>query len=178
MQNRNSTLLGMGIMLVVGAAVVPLARGKSPKEQKPSGEQEKKVAEAEVPKTALEALKKLAGSAAITEYAEEIEHGHKFYEGSWKGATGKIDALVTESGALVEIEETVPADTVPTVVREATVKHAGKESVRFEKKTMVLYEMHFKQAGKAHEMVMTPDGREYHEDGDKPGEKEEDDDKD
>ncbi|MCC6358057.1 MAG: hypothetical protein IT450_04885, partial [Phycisphaerales bacterium] len=53
---------------------------------------EKKVKEADVPAPALAALKKLAGGAAFTEFAEEVEHGVKYYEGSWKGPDGNVDA--------------------------------------------------------------------------------------
>ena len=91
-------------------------------EKKASEEQERTVKENEVPAAALAALKKLAGSATITEFAEEIEHGHKFYEGSWKGPDGNVDALVTESGDVVEIEESIPADKVPAGVRAASEK--------------------------------------------------------
>ena len=141
-------------------------------------EKERKVKEAEVPKTALEALKKLADKAAITEYAEEVEHGHKFYEGTWAGPGGKVDGLVTESGDLVEIEEVVSADKVPAAVRAASEKQAGKDAkLTFEKKTMVMYEVHFKKGDKGQELVLTPDGL-YHENGGKNGEKDKDDDDD
>ena len=130
--------------------------------------------EAEVPKPALEALKKLAGNVPFTEFAEEIEHGHKFYEGSWAGPSGNVDALVTEAGDLVEIEEVVPVDKVPAPVRGQADKEAGKDAkVTFEKKTMVLYEIHFDKGGKGQEMIFTPDGRRYVEEGEKTGEKEE-----
>jgi len=136
-------------------------------------EQEREVKEAEVPKPALVALKKLADKAAITEFAEEMEHGHKFYEGSWAGVTGNVDALVTESGDLVEIEEVVAAENLPAAVRAESEKQAGKGTkVTFEKKTLILYEMHFTKDGKGHEAVFTPDGRAYHEEEEKKGDKE------
>jgi hypothetical protein len=132
----------------------------------PSGEQERKVQEAEVPKAALDALKKLAAGAAITEFAEEIEHGHKFYEGSWKGAAGNVDGLVTELGDLVEIEEAVKTETVPAPSRATVEKVAGKDAkMSWEKKTVVLYEVQFEKDGKRHEMVVTPDGRQVREEG-------------
>ncbi len=135
-------------------------------EKAAGGDQERKITEKDVPPAALAALKKLAGAAAITEFAEEIEHGHKFYEGSWKGPDGNVDALVTESGDLVEIEETIAADKVPAAVRAATAKDAGKDAKpTFEKKTMVLYEAHYTKDGKEHEAVLTPDGRRWHEEG-------------
>jgi hypothetical protein len=132
----------------------------------PAGEQERKVTEAEVPKAALEALKRLADTARITEFEEEIEHGHTFYEGSWSGPNGNVDALVTASGDLVEIEETIPADKVPSLVRAETEKAAGKGAkVKYEKKTLVMYEVHFKKGDRGQEVILTPDGRRYMEEG-------------
>lgn len=142
-------------------------------------EQEREVKEAEVPKAALDALKKLAGAASFTEFAEEIEHGHKYYEGSWKGPDGNVDALVTDAGAVVEIEEAIPADKVPAAVRGEAEKAAGKEAkLLWEKKTMVMYEVHFTKDGKGREMIFTPEGHHQQGEGDEDGDKDEDDDKD
>lgn len=125
---------------------------------------EKKVKEADVPAPALAALKKLADGAAFTEFAEEVEHGVKYYEGSWKGPDGNVDALVTEGGDVVEIEESVPADKVPASVRTAAEKAGGKDGT-FERKTLFLYEIHFKKDGKSLEMIFGADGRPFSEDG-------------
>ncbi len=143
-----------------------LAFAQNQARQPAKGEQERKVTEAEVPKAALDALKRLAGTAKITEFAEEIEHGHTFYEGSWSGPDGAIDALVTASGDLVEIEETVPADKVPPVVRAEAEKAAGKGAkVKYEKKTLVIYEAHYRKGDRREEVTLTPDGRPHVEEG-------------
>lgn len=123
-------------------------------------EQERSVKESEVPAAALATLKKHAGAAAITEFAEEIEHGSKFYEGSWRGPDGHIDVLVTETGDLVEIEQAAPADRVPARVKAKVTQDAGKDAkLSWEKKTLVLYEVHFTKEGKGRELVLTADGR-------------------
>jgi len=130
-------------------------------EDQAQGETEREVTEAQVPAPALAELKKLAGRATITEFAEEVEHGHTFYEGSWQTPSGaKMDVLVTASGDLVEIEERVTADQVPEAVLKAAGKAAGKGAkLGFEKKTMVLYEVKFRKGGRRHELLLTPDGR-------------------
>jgi len=171
---RTQRVLGFGtsaaVLLLVGW--VALAQDKPAKQ-----DYERKVKEAEVPKAALDALKKLADQAPFTEFAEEVEHGRKFYEGTWTGPHGKVDCLVTEAGDLVEIEEAVPADQVPAAARAEAEKEAGKDAkLTWEKKTIVMYEVHFKKDGKAHEMILTPDGHRYHEEGAKKGEKDDDDD--
>ena len=140
-------------------------------------ESERKVKEAEVPKAALDALKKQAGGSALTEFAEEIEHGHKYYEGSYKGPGGNVDVLVTEGGDVVEIEEEIAADKAPGGVRAAAEKEAGKDAkVSWEKKTLYLYEIHFKKDGKGREIIFTADGRRFREEGGDQDEADEDED--
>ncbi len=151
------------------------------KKGKGEKETEREVTEAEVPKAALAALKKLAAGAKITEFAEEVEHGHTFYEGSWKAPSGKnMDVLVTPTGDLVEIEEQVASEDVPAAVLAVAQKAAGKKApLAFEKKTMLLYEVKFSKGDRRHELLLTPDGRRAQEEVEKrkPG-KEEDEDED
>jgi hypothetical protein len=148
--------------------------GKEGGEQE--GEQEREVAATEVPVAALAALKKLAAGAKIVEFAEEIEHGHTFYEGSWKAASGrKTDVLVTADGDLVEIEEQVGADQVPATVLAAAQKAAGTEArMGFEKKTLILYEVKFLKGNHRHEMLFTADGRCLEKEIERGGEEEDD----
>jgi len=136
------------------------------KDTDPNEESERKVKESEVPAVALEALRTLAAGAPFTEFAEEVEHGHKFYEGSWKGKDGNVDGLVTETGDVVEIEEMLPAASAPAAVRAELSKAAGQDATfEIERKTLFVYEGHFTKAGKTVEMLLTPDGRPYHEEG-------------
>jgi hypothetical protein len=130
---------------------------------------ERKVSQEDVPNDALATLKKLAGRAKITEFAEEIEHGHIFYEGSWKSRSGaNMDVLVTKSGALVEIEEQVDTDKVPSAVIKAARKAAGKKTrLVCEQKTMILYEVKFSKDNTRHELLLTPDGRRVEEEVEK-----------
>jgi hypothetical protein len=129
-------------------------------------EQEREVAAAEVPPAALAALEKLAAGAKIAEFAEEIEHGSKFYEGSWKAASGNnVDALVTPAGDLVELEEQVAPEQVPAAVLAAVRTQCGADASLFcEKKTQILYEIKFRKNGERHEILYTPDARVLEED--------------
>ena len=179
MATRSRFLMLLGTGAVLALACVIMAGGPPDKKGEPkggkSGETERKVEEKDVPKAALEALKKLAGEAKITEFAEEVEHGSTFYEGSWNGPQGKVDGLVTAGGDLVEIEEAVSGDAVPKTVKAAAEKMAGKDAeLRFEKKTVVLYEVKFKKGERKHEVVLTPDGRQQ-EHEEEEGDQEEDD---
>lgn len=140
-------------------------------------EKERKVKESEVPAAAMAGLKKASGQDKFDQIEEEIEDGHKFYEGQWKGPNGRIEALVTEFGDLVEIEEHVSPDKVPAAVRVAAEKDSGKDAtVMWEKKTAFTYEVHFKKGGKHHEMLFAPTGAQVHEDGDNGESKKDEDD--
>lgn len=166
MNGRQLLIAGMGLVVLTGGVFV-WAQDKADKSAKPAAaEQEREVKESEVPAAALAALKKLAGDAPLTEFAEEVEHGITYYEGSWKGPDGNVDALVTAAGDVVEIEASIPAELAPATIRALAEKEAGKDAkVSYEKKTLVLYEIHFKKEGKGREMIFAPDGRRYHEDG-------------
>jgi len=126
-----------------------------------AGESEQKLTEAAVPAAALATLKKMAKGAKITQFAEEIEHGQAFYEGSWKAASGtNIDVLVTLAGDLVEIEEQAAYSNVPETVRAMVNQKAGEGTeLAFEKKTMILYEAKFRKGEHRYELLLTPDGR-------------------
>jgi len=153
-------------------------KGLSPAQASKVTEAERTVTEAQVPAAALATLKKLADGAKITEFAEEIEHGHTFYEGSWTAPSkGNMDVLVTPTGDLVEIEEQVGAKQVPAAVRKAARKEAGKGTeLTFEKKTMILYEVKFQKGSSRHELLLTPDGRRVEEGVEKVKRHEDDDD--
>lgn len=124
-------------------------------------EQERKVQASALPPAAMAALKRLADGAPFTEFAEEVEHGSTFYEGSWKAPGGtNVDALVTPTGDLVELEEQVAVDKVPAAIVDEVKKTAGPDaSLFFEKKTMILYEVKFRKENRRHEILYAPDGR-------------------
>ena len=149
------------IAVVILMAAVLCLTASAQRDKEKAGETERKVTEADVPKAALRALKRQARKAEITEFAEETEHGSTFYEASWKNKAGaNFDVLVTKAGALVEIEETIPADEVPAAALKAAKKAAGKNAeLACEKKTMILYEVKFSKDGASHELLLTPDGR-------------------
>jgi hypothetical protein len=141
------------------------AKNKDEEKNKGKDEFERKVTAEKVPAAALEALKKLADGAEITEFAEEVEFGHTFYEGSWKNRSGaNMDVLVTQTGDLVEIEQQVDIDEVPAAALKMARKAAGKDAeLVFEKKTMILYEVKFQKGDSRHELLLTPDGRRMEE---------------
>jgi hypothetical protein len=172
MRREHWKLVAVMILLAVMLCAATYARkskdkGKraSPAEAVQPNEAERQVTKAEVPEAALTAIKKLAAGAEITNFAEEIEHGSTFYEGSWKTPAGaNMDVLVTPTGDLVEIEEQISIDKVPAAALKVARKAAGKEiELAFEKKTMILYEVKFQKGENRHELLLTPDGRRVEE---------------
>jgi hypothetical protein len=164
----------VAVCAVVSASLLAWAQDK--KDAPPPHERE--IKEAEVPAAALAALKKLAGGAAFTEFAEEVDYGQTVYEGSWKGPDGNVDAVVTKTGDVVEIEEIMPVEKVPAGVRTAAEKEAGKDTkITYERKTLFLYEIHYKKDGKGHEAMFRTMGVPYQESGKQEQDKDDDKDK-
>lgn len=162
-------------LIALGASFAGGLMVATAQDKKAARESERKVKESDMPAGALAALKKLAAGVPITEFAEEIEHGGKYYEGSWKGPDGNVDGLVTEAGDVVEIEESIAADKAPAGVRSAAEKEAGKDGkITWERKTVYLYEIHFKKDGKGRELVFSADGRRFEEAGQHGDESDED----
>lgn len=156
--NREVTLIG-SVIFCLCCALFVFADDVDKEDVQNS---ERSVKQAEVPARALAGLKKMAGDAALTEFAEEIEHGHKFYEGSFKGPDGNVDVLVTEAGDIVEVEESIPMGKAPEAVQMVAQQQAGKVAT-FERKTLYLYEIHFEKDGKERELIFTTDARAYSE---------------
>lgn len=138
-------------------------------------EQESRVAPADLPPAALEALKRLSGGAPWTELTTEVENGVRCYEGSWQGPEGIVEAEVTEVGDVLEIGEMMPAEKAPPGVRAALLAAAGKDATihRVEKKTVFFYEAHIQDGKTLRTVVVTPDGR-LHHDADDGGDDDED----
>ena len=156
------------VFTIVGLAFALVLAGKKPEES------ERAVSAGEVPAAARAALEKLAAGAPLSAFSEEVEHGHTFYEGSFTASSGHgVDALVTPAGDLVEIEERVDLAGVPAAVAQAAQAAAGQAELRFEKKTLVLYEVKFRQGSHVHELVLTPDARRVEEEVERSGQEEE-----
>ena len=91
---------GAVVAAVFSVGLVALAHKKQDEES------ERKIKEAEVPAAALAALKKVANGAKLSEFTEEKEHGHTFYEGSYAGPDGNVDVLVTPTGIVARTSPT------------------------------------------------------------------------
>ena len=161
MTGRNRIIATLCVAIAAPALLLYAQDKKDAKapDKKAAGEQERKVKESEVPAAALAALKKLAGGAEITQYEEEVENGETFYEGAWKIPSGKMEVLVTAQGDVVETEEGLAADAIPSAVVATAKKAAGGSELQYEKVTEVHYKAKFMKDDQRHKVIMSPTGR-------------------
>ena len=146
------------------------------REAEDEGDDEDELTIDQVPEPARGALLKLAGDAKIIKAEREREHGVLIYEAEWMANGTKHEAAVTADGALIEIEEIIPAETAPAAVRTAIAKHFGPNAkVVVEKTMIVVYEVEAKIDGEEKELLIFPTGR-VHED--RNGDRDDDDDDD
>ena len=114
----------------------------------------------QIPEPARAALLKLAGGAKIAKAGSDKEHGVLVYEAEWEADGTKHDVAVTADGALLETEETVSADKLPSAIMAAIAKHFAKDAkVIVKKKMIVIYEIEAVVDGKEKEIDVFPTGR-------------------
>jgi len=134
--------------------------GKEVEDEGDDEEDEDEVPISQIPQAAREALLKYARGAPLKEVEREKESGVELYEAEWKVNGREHEAKVTADGVLVELEEKVPAGAVPAAVRSAATKlFPNGTKVKFQKKTIVLYEVEAKVAGKEREVLISPTGK-------------------
>jgi hypothetical protein len=152
------TLIGIGI--ASAAALAVYAQEKDEKGQK-EGAGEEKVALDKVPAKAQEALKKLAGSAKITEVSKESEGGMDVFEAKWTIDGRLHEAAVAADGTLVDTEEQMDVKDVPEAVRKAAAAQfpgVAADKVTYTKAVKIIYEAEAKVDGKDREVKISPTG--------------------
>lgn len=125
------------------------------------------VSKNQVPEAARKALQRLAGDAKIDEVEQEKQHGTTVYEAEWSAGGVTHEATVTADGTLIETEETVSLEDVPSAVRAAIAKHFGAvDKVVIEKKTIIVYEAEGEIDGREKELLIFPTGRVHEQEHD------------
>ncbi len=124
-------------------------------------DEEAEVPEDQVPEAARAMLRKQAGNAGVVlHYSREVERGVVIYEAEWQVGGVEHEAAVTAEGALLEVEQIIPAAAAPLGVRNAISGQFGAAAaVVIEKKMIVLYEIEGKINGRNREILVTPTGR-------------------
>lgn len=117
-----------------------------------------------VPVAAREALIVQAGSAKIDEVVVQDHDGAKVYEAAWESEGIVREALVTASGDVVVLEEEIAANAAPRPVRQTAGKAFPKGAkLRFEKRTVILYEVEAEIDGKESHIIVAPTGQRFDE---------------
>jgi uncharacterized membrane protein YkoI len=114
----------------------------------------------QVPVKAREALLRLAGGAQITEVEREHKHGMVLYEAEWVVDGREVEAVVTENGDLVEMEEEIDISQLPDNIRRVVEQEfPGATSLEIERVTVVMYEIEAKVNGREKEIKVLATGK-------------------
>jgi uncharacterized membrane protein YkoI len=126
--------------------------------------QEKKIQRSDLPAAVEKTVVTQSRGAIIRDFSEEKENGQTFYETELVVNGHSKDVLMDANGVVVEVEEQVALDSLPTVVRDGLQAKAVKgklikvESITKHDK-LVAYEAKVVTDGKKSEVQVGPDGK-------------------
>ena len=126
--------------------------------------QEKKIQRSDLPPAVEDTVVAQSRGAVIRGFSLENENGQTYYEAEMTVNGRGRDVLIDKSGAIVEVEEHVPFDSLPASVREGLQAKAGKgKIVKVESITkhdqLVAYEAKVLTGTKKSEVQVGPDGK-------------------
>jgi hypothetical protein len=126
--------------------------------------QEKKIKRSDLPPAVQKMVAAQSSGASIQGFSEERENGQTFYEAEMTVNGHSKDVLMDAGGVIVEVEEQVAIDTLPTDVQSALHVKVGKrkivtvESITKHEK-LVAYEATILTKGKKSETQVGPQGK-------------------
>jgi len=126
--------------------------------------QEKKIQRADLPSAVEKTVAAQTQGATIKGFSQEKENGQTLYEAETTVNGHSKDITIDANGALVEIEEQVALDSLPSTVKAGLQAKAGEgKIVKVESLTkhdkIVAYEAKVQTAGKKTEIQVGPDGK-------------------
>jgi uncharacterized membrane protein YkoI len=126
--------------------------------------QEKKIQRADLPSAVEKTVAARTQGATIKGFSQEKENGQTLYEAETTVNGHSKDITIDANGALVEIEEQVALDSLPSTVKAGLQAKAGEgKIVKVESLTkhdkLVAYEAKVQTAGKKTEIQVGPDGK-------------------
>jgi uncharacterized membrane protein YkoI len=127
-------------------------------------EQEKKIQRSELPPAVERTVVEQSKGATIKGFSQEKENGQTYYEAEMMFGGHSKDVLIDNSGTVVEVEEQVALDSLPSAVKTGLQEKAGKgKIIKVESLTkndkLVAYEAKVQSNGKKSEIQVGPDGR-------------------
>ncbi len=126
--------------------------------------QEKQIQRADLPPAVEKTVAAQTQGATIKGFSQEKENGQTYYEAETTVNGHSKDITIDANGALVEIEEQVALDSLPSTVKAGLLAKAGEgKIVKVESLTkhdrLVAYEAKVQTAGKKKEVQVGPDGK-------------------
>jgi hypothetical protein len=126
--------------------------------------QEKKIQRSDLPPAVEETVAAESRGAVIRGFSMENENGQTYYEAEMTVNGHGRDVLIDKSGAIVEVEEQVPFESLSPSVREGLQAKAGKgKIVKVESivkhDRLVAYEAKVLTGTKKSEVQVGPDGK-------------------
>jgi uncharacterized membrane protein YkoI len=126
--------------------------------------QERKIKRSDLPAAVEQTVAAQSLGGSILGFSEERENGQIFYEAEMTVNGHSRDVLMDAGGLVVEIEEQIAMDTLPTDVQDALHAKSGKgkivtvESITKHDK-LVAYEATIRTKGKRSEVQVDPQGK-------------------
>ena len=123
--------------------------------------QEKKIERKDLPPAVEQTVVAQSQGATIKGFSQEKENGQTYYEAEMTVNGHSKDVSIDANGSVVEVEEQVPLDALPSAVREGLQAKAGTgKIVKVESLTkhdkLVAYEAKVQTAGKKKEIQVDP----------------------
>jgi hypothetical protein len=127
-------------------------------------DQEKKIRRSDLPPVVEKAVAEQSKGATIRGFSQEKESGQTYYEAELMVNGHTKDVLVDANGSVVEVEEQVSTESLPSAVRRGLQDMAGKgKLVKVEtltkKDKLVAYEAKVLTNGKSSEVQVGPEGK-------------------
>ena len=127
-------------------------------------EHERRVRMKDLPQAVQKTIHEQSQGATIKGFSKEVEHGQTYYEVEMKVNGHGKDLLIDSNGRVVESEEEVALNALPSTVKIGIEQYAGKgqvikvESITRDN-TIVMYEAVVRKTGKQSEFKVGPDGK-------------------
>jgi hypothetical protein len=124
---------------------------------------EKKVKRSDLPAEVRKTVDVESQGTEIQGFSQEIEHGKTYYEAEMISSGFHRDVLIDSEGQVVEIEQEISIDALPSAVRSAIQAKAGKGTVKkveslTKRGKLVAYEAQVVTNGKKSEIQVGPGG--------------------
>ncbi len=126
--------------------------------------QEKKIQRSDLPPAVEKAVAEQSKGATVRGFSREKENGQTYYEAELMVNGHPKDFLIDVNGSVVEVEEQVSTESLPSAVRQGLQHKAGKgKLVKVEtltkKDKLVAYEAKVLTNGKTSEVQVGTDGK-------------------